>query len=51
MRRFYLPAGITVGRYELIRPIGAGGSGTVYEALDVSLGRRVALKVAVGVAA
>src|SRR5580693_694286 len=45
MQRFYLPPGIAVGRYALIRPIGAGGSGAVYEAFDGSLDRRVALKV------
>jgi len=33
------------GRYRLLRPIGAGGSATVYAAEDVRLGRRVAVKV------
>jgi serine/threonine protein kinase len=45
MGRFYLAAGTTVARYELIRPIGSGGCGTVYEAVDTSLGRRVAVKL------
>jgi hypothetical protein len=34
-----------VGSYRIIRPIGAGGMGTVYEAEDESTGRRVALKL------
>ena len=46
MRRFQLPAGVTVDRYQLVRPIGSGGCGTVYEALDASSARRVALKLA-----
>jgi tetratricopeptide (TPR) repeat protein len=32
------------GQYELIRQIGSGGMGTVYEGTDRSLGRRVAIK-------
>jgi S-DNA-T family DNA segregation ATPase FtsK/SpoIIIE len=35
-----------VGNYQIIRPIGAGGFGTVYEAFDEKLRRRVALKIA-----
>ena len=35
----------TLGHYELVREIGAGGMATVYEALDTRIGRRVALKV------
>src|SRR5437870_606894 len=39
-----LPPGAIVGRYELIRPIGTGGMGTVYEAVHRDLGKRVAIK-------
>jgi eukaryotic-like serine/threonine-protein kinase len=39
-----LPAGTTVGRYEILRLIGQGGMGAVYEALHRDLGKRVAIK-------
>jgi hypothetical protein len=40
-----LAPGTTLGRYDLIREIGRGGSAVVWEARDRELGRRVAVKV------
>jgi Tol biopolymer transport system component len=37
--------GTRVGPYEIVSPIGAGGMGEVYRALDARLGREVAIKV------
>ena len=37
-------AGLIRGQYEILRQIGAGGMGMVYEGTDRSLGRRVAIK-------
>src|SRR5262245_49675623 len=40
-----LPAGLRLGPYEVLAPIGAGGMGEVYRARDTRLDRTVALKV------
>ena len=40
-----LRAGVTLGPYEIVGPIGAGGMGEVYEAKDTRLERTVAIKV------
>ena len=34
-----------LGAFELLRPLGAGGMGEVYEAIDMRNGHRVALKM------
>src|SRR5690349_13475269 len=40
-----LPAGTRLGHYEIRGPLGAGGMGEVYRAIDSKLGREVAIKV------
>ena len=41
----YLPSGTRLGPYKIEAPIGAGGMGEVYRAIDTRLKRDVAVKV------
>jgi eukaryotic-like serine/threonine-protein kinase len=43
------PVPTKIGKYDVIRVIGRGGMGVVYEALDPHLGRRVAIKTITGI--
>ncbi|HEY2431585.1 MAG TPA: protein kinase [Vicinamibacterales bacterium] len=42
---FLFAAGQQFGRYHIVRPIGKGGMGQVYEAEELDSGRRVAIKI------
>src|SRR5262245_10402399 len=39
------PVPLTLGDYRIVRRVGQGGMGVVYEAVELALGRTVALKV------
>src|SRR5579872_741382 len=42
---FAIPGAVIAERYRLTRPLGAGSSAIVWEALDTALGRMVAVKL------
>src|SRR5687768_8824300 len=39
-----LRPGVVLGKYQIVRPLGAGGMGSVYEAVHTGIGKPVALK-------
>ena len=39
-----MKVGDVIGNYRIVRPLGQGGMGTVYEVGDVRTGKRLALK-------
>jgi len=43
-----LTSGTRMGHYQIIEPVGAGGIGEVYKALDIRLDRVVAVKLLIG---
>src|SRR5438105_3920303 len=40
-----LPPGTLLGKFRIVRRLGSGGMGAVYEATHIGIGRAVALKV------